>query len=53
METDQAYLVGARADGEYMVLPNMAGAGDDGAILARMLNAEEGFVLPKEKLPTA
>ena len=53
METDQAYLIGARADGEYMVLPNMAGAGDDGAILARMLNSEEGFVLPLENLGTA
>ena len=49
-ETEQAYLVAARADGEYMVLPNMAGAGEDGSILARMLNASEGFVLPLDKL---
>lgn len=52
-ETEQAFLIGARADGEYMVLPNVAGAGQDGAILARMLNSEEGFVLPLEKLATA
>ena len=51
-ETDQAYLIAAKADGEYMVLPNEAGAGEDGATLARMLNGQEGFVLPLEKLAT-
>ena len=52
-ETEQAYLITARADGEYMVLPNEAGVGRDGDILARMLNGEDGFVLPLDKLATA
>ena len=49
LETDQAYLIAARADGQYVVLPNEAGAGDS-AILTEMLNAQEGFVLPLDKL---
>ena len=53
LETEQAYLISARPDGEYMVLPNEAGAGNDGAILARMLNGDEGFVLPLDKLSRA
>ncbi len=54
METEhQAYLVAARADGKYMVLPNEQGAGEDGATLAAILNAKEGFPIPLEDLSTA
>ncbi len=53
LETEhQAYLVAARADGNYMVLPNEHGAGEDGATLAEILNAEEGFPIPLGDLST-
>ena len=54
METEhQAYLVAARSDGQYMVLPNEHGAGTDGATLAAILNADEGFPVPLDGLSTA
>ncbi|NND02222.1 MAG: 4Fe-4S dicluster domain-containing protein [Acidimicrobiia bacterium] len=54
METEQqAYLIAARPDGKYMVLPNELGAGEDGATLAAILNADEGFPIPLEDLSTA
>jgi len=53
-ETDhQAYLVAARADGRFMVLPNDHGAGTDGATLAAILNGDEGFPIPIDGLSTA
>jgi putative selenate reductase len=52
-ETDeQAFLVAARGDGQYMVLPNELGAGEDGARLAAILNADEGFPVPLDGLAT-
>ena len=50
---EQAYLVAARADGGYMVLPNEHGAGEDGARLAAILNSDEGFPIPPSHLSTA
>jgi putative selenate reductase len=53
METDeQAFLVAA-SNGGYGVTPNAHARAEDGARLADILNAQEGFVMPADRLVTA